>query len=170
MFWQSDIVTTNGRQIDKDNLLPASDDVEADNSHFTFSRKQPTARDWLEWTVFWAELTAPDLYLHRPLGRWVAPSHHKWQWFYNPLDNTMEEFVGETVRVYQPAAGGRRTRNNNVFAHVQLMSGAHPSGLPVSIERRSDGFISRKECGSSFAVCPSQPGEFLEFLRSWGGK
>ena len=32
MFWQSDIVAVNGRQIDKEYLLPAIDNVEAENS------------------------------------------------------------------------------------------------------------------------------------------
>ena len=52
MLWQSDIVTTNVRQIDEEYLFSASDDVEPDSSWFTFDREQPTARDWLEWTVF----------------------------------------------------------------------------------------------------------------------
>ena len=82
----------------------------------------------------------------------------------------MEELVEETVWMYQPVAGGRRTCNNNVFAPAQLVSGVRPLGLPVSIERRPDGTIAQKECGLSFAVGPLQSGEFWEFLRSWGGK
>ena len=45
MFWQSDIVTANVHQIDKGYLLPATDEVEADNSWFIFGRDQPTDKD-----------------------------------------------------------------------------------------------------------------------------
>ena len=38
MFCKSGIVTANGRQTDKEYLLPASDNVEADNSRFTWQR------------------------------------------------------------------------------------------------------------------------------------
>ena len=113
-FWQSDIVTANGRQIDREYLLPVIDGVEAENSRYIFGREQPTTRDWVEWKIFWAKFTTPGLYLHRPLGRWVAPSHREWCWFYNPLDNTVEEVVGETVWIYLPAAVGRRTRNSDI--------------------------------------------------------
>ena len=77
--------------------------------------------------------------------------------------------MGEAVRVYQPAAGSRRTRSSNIFAPAQLMSDASPLGLPVSIMRWPDGSVARRECGLSLAVCPLQPEEFWDFLRSWGG-
>ena len=52
MFWQSDIVTANGHQIDREYFLPVTDGVEADNSQYIFGREQPTTRDWVEWTIF----------------------------------------------------------------------------------------------------------------------
>ena len=76
------------------------------------------------------------------------------------MDNTEEERVGETVRMYLPAVGGQRTRKNNVFAPAQLVAGVSPARLPVSIERQPDGTITWKEWGPSFAVYPLQPGEF----------
>ena len=78
--------------------------------------------------------------------------------------------MGETVQMYQPAAGGRRTHNINVFAPAQLVSGESPLGPPVLVERQSDGTIARKECGPSFVICTLQPEDFWEFLRSWGGE
>ena len=66
MLWQLDIVMANRRHIDKVYLLPALDELEAENSWFIFGREQPIVSNWLEWTVFWALFFVPGLNFHQP--------------------------------------------------------------------------------------------------------
>lgn len=171
MLFLSDIVTANGRQIEKDYLIPTQTNEEASHSRFTFGREQPTPRDWVEWTIFWAQFTDSGLALHRPLGRWVAPSHRIWQWYFDPASNQVEEVVDGVVRYYGPsaAAGTRTTRSNVIYGPLATAAGALPLGLPTTVEHRPDNTVALKECGPPLASCPSQPDEFWQYLRSWGG-
>ena len=71
----------------------------------------------------------------------------------------MEKWEERLFRcIYQPRVDEGR---------AATIVGVSPSGLPVSIECRPDDTIARKECGPSYVICPSQPGEFWEFLQFW---
>ena len=83
----SDVTTANGRKIERSLLNPVT--TEIDRSSYTFPREHPSASDWTEWAIFWAQFAGPDLLLHQPLGEWLHPTHRKWNWFYNEEEDRL---------------------------------------------------------------------------------
>ena len=78
----SDIVSADGKQIDRRFLAPLQEDS-ASISSCNFLEEQPTADDWAAWAEFWGRYTDVGLVLPRTLGAWVAPTYWRWLWFYD---------------------------------------------------------------------------------------
>ncbi len=167
MLFLSDIVSANGRHLQRHLLNPLTSDPPT--SSYTFPRECPTASDWTEWAIFWGHYTSPGLYLRQPLGAWIASSHMAWEWFYNPASDVVEHKEGSTITIYELSQARRRTRSGQVYCAGEERTNAVPSGLPVTVERNPDGSITRKEVGPALAIRPTQPTDFWYFLRTWGG-
>ena len=112
----------------------------------------------------------PGLKLESPLGRWIAPTHRVWEWYYSSASDTVERVVDGGVEYYLPT-GQRRTRGEQFYAKVAThLDGRLPCGLPSSVACQSDGnsvlFLNQ---GPALELNPSQPDSFMQFLRGWGG-
>ena len=166
----SDVATADGRYFDRTLLFPQEEDLSGQRSRFAFGREEPTEEDWRNWGMFWAEYTGAGLSLPRPLGRWLAPSHRIWRWFYDGANDIVEEVTAEGGVAYYHAASARsRTRQGQLYTRIRSDPAGHPSGVPVTAERVEDTTIRCREVGPSLASSPSQPDDFWAFLCSWGG-
>ena len=169
MLFLSDIVTANGRQVERNYLAPVEGTI--NHSRYSFGREEPTTQDWVEWVAFWARETSPGFYLDQPLEAWVAPSHRRWEWFYNRADDIVEQITADGVAYYHPyTAGRRRTRGEQAYCLTYTQANTVPQGNPVSVQLGDEGIIIRGVFGPPLAVSPSQPDDFWLFLRSWGGE
>ena len=77
MLFLLDIVSANGRWVEKLLTLPPTDDTK--RSWFSFPREEPTSVDWVRWLEFWDQFTETGGYLPQPLGQWLAPTHRIWK-------------------------------------------------------------------------------------------
>jgi hypothetical protein len=58
-------------------------------STYEFPREISTRGDWEVWFNFWHKHMATGDKLHVPLGKWLAPTHRIWRWFYSPTNNNL---------------------------------------------------------------------------------
>ena len=158
MLFLSDMVTANGRQIDRQHLLSRGD--EAGKSKYTFPREEPTASDWLELTCFWTRFTHPGLYLMEPLGRWVAPTHRNWLWFYDAAEEILQHVTKYGVDYYHRTSGSRRTRGEKYYEYLRSEIGTRADGRPTSILQLSRTSVRYLGFGPPIATGPSQPEDF----------
>lgn len=149
LIFLSDVVTSDGRNIDPTLLVPPADDTS--HSRFTFPREIPTAADWKEWFNFWTAYTGPSFSLDLPLGRWTAPTHRIIKWFYSAVEDQVEEVDDETVHLYRPVGVQRLTRANFRYKYVRSVT-AKPTGNPVSVSILSDTDIIRHSVGPPLAI------------------
>ncbi len=89
LLFFSDMVSADGRRIEPAFLAPPSS-LNPPRSSFDFQEERPTRRDWATWAGFWARCTDVGHALFIPMGKWLAPSHRQWVWFYNSADNVIE--------------------------------------------------------------------------------
>lgn len=107
----SDIVTANGRRIDR--RLLASTAIPL-RSTYLFPREQPTAADWKIWYDFWQGYTYDGLILWKPLGKWVYPTHNQWTWFYDDIDDLLQGVTNDGVNYYLRCSTRRAVTRLNV--------------------------------------------------------
>ena len=164
----SDMVTASGQQIDRVHLLPQVEELSV--SKYNFPREEPTASDWVDWTCFWTRFTHLGLYLVDPLGRWTAPTHRSWSWFYDAAEEVLQHVTEDGVDYHHKTSGRRRTRGEQCYEFLRSEAGASADGRPASISRLSSTLVRYLGFGPPLASGPSRPEDFWEYLRSWGGQ
>jgi len=169
LLFLSDMVAANGRQIELKFLSPPTDLAPVE-SELSFAEERPTPEDWAEWAAFWGRFTFPGLYLESPLGKWVEPTHRKWDWAYDAANDIVEHRTPDGVDYYSRAGGGR-TRSERIY--VQMASyddGRALAGVPCTVKALDSNSIRFHSFGPSLATSPAKPDDFLSFLTEWGGE
>ncbi len=170
MFFLSDAANAGGRTLDERYLNKPSTDRER-STRLSFGEERPTDSDWSEWQTFWRRFTKQDGTLDRPLGKWIHPSHHIWEWFYDVELDVVERQRPDGVDHYFPLPGLQRTRGNQLYA-LETSHGLDmvATGLLCTVQGFSDGTICLLDHGPPLVTCPSQPDSFFAFLRQWRGE
>ena len=167
MLFLSDIVSANGRFVERALLNPARGDV--DRSTYKFPREIPTDNDWTEWAMFWTRFTHHDLCLHTPLGKWTAPTYRKWEWFFDVANEVVELQTEEGIHYYHKAEGRRRTRTEQTYIFVRSDPEATITGNPATISTIDSTSIRYLGFGPPLAISAAQPDDLWLFLKSYGG-
>ena len=131
MLFLSDITTANGRQINKQHLVPTS--AKLDNSDYEFAREEPTHSDWTAWIVFWTRFTHPGLYLIDPVGEWTAPTHRKWTWFYDTQEGIVEHLTNGGTEYYHLLQSRTHTRGEQIYVKLRTEIGHKSCGSPATV-------------------------------------
>ena len=61
LLFLSDMVSANGRRLEKALTLPPTDEIRC--SRFNFPREELTQDNWIMWLEFWAQITDAGGYL-----------------------------------------------------------------------------------------------------------
>jgi hypothetical protein len=168
MLFLSDIVTADGRNVDRSLLNPVRGEI--NNSIYQFPREMPTDNDWTEWVMFWTRFTHHGLCLHTPMGRWVAPTHRRWRWYYDVANDVVEHLTDYGVDFYHKADSRSRTRSEQTYIRIRSDPSATPSGNPASVTSINETSIRYLGFGPPFAVSAQQPDDFWQYLFTWGGE
>ena len=168
LLYLSDMVSANGRRLEKALTLPPTDDTRC--SRFNFPREEPTDEDWIVWLEFWAQVTDAGGLLRQPLGQWLAPTHRIWHWFYDATTDVVTQVLDDRSNYYHLSATATRTRGGQRYERIQTGPVGPPAGVPVSVTVETTRYIIRHEVGGELATSPTQPDNFWAFLRSWGGE
>jgi hypothetical protein len=73
-------------------------------SKYKFPQEIPAKKDWEVWFNFWHDYTATRDKLHTPLGKWIAPTHRRWIWYYDRSSNDLQQIEDGKVHHYLPAS------------------------------------------------------------------
>eukprot|EP00956_Cyclotella_meneghiniana_P010918 scaffold15270_cov101-Cyclotella_meneghiniana.AAC.2 len=142
------IASADGRRVDPTRALP---DVDySATSAFDWPIERPSAADWRIWQAFLQRLTLPDGTLLRTLGKWLYPSHRKWEWFYDPVSDTITRRLEDRQDLYClcPDDGPSTRQAIDAGETIQRLAAGPPLAVTAS------------ECQESF----------FEFLRTWKGE
>ena len=166
----SDLVSANGRQIERCFLSPPVGDCRH-RSTLKFGQERPTAADWAAWAEFWGRYTLQGLCLVAPLGNWVAPSYRRWEWHYIQDSDAIERAVDGGVEYYAAVRGGR-TRSEARYTRVSLHEdGRQTRGVPCSVTDGPDGrSVVLRNHGPKLVDNTDGASSFMQFLRGWGGE
>jgi hypothetical protein len=69
-------------------------------------QENPTKGDWEVWFNFWHKHTATGDELHIFLGKWLAPTHRIWGWYYSLTRIDHHRIVEGKAQHYLPASVG----------------------------------------------------------------
>jgi hypothetical protein len=132
----SDITKANGRHLDPTRGQPG-----VDYRHFTdypFPREQALQQDWAVWERLWSNYCYADGSLPCSLGKWLHPTHQRWEWFYHPDQDVVVQRVVERFWAYRPCLddGMILTRASNRYVRVgewttQSVQGFQPTTIRV---------------------------------------
>ena len=141
-------------------------------SAYRFPTTKPSKRDWDFWSAFWKKYCLPDGSLPRSLGKWVAPSHKRWEWFHDPITDCLYYDDGKGVDVYHQTGDTTqiRTRRQHCYARTgQRADMPEVTLFPVSVQYLLDGSVARLASGLPLHSEVKKEVTFLEFLEQWGG-
>ncbi len=166
----SDPVSASGRTFDERYLDKPGLDRER-STKFKFGEERPSDNDWREWKRFWRNILRSDGTLVQPLGKWLHPSHHIWEWFYDDALNVVERQRPDGVDHFFPSPGLRRTRGEQLFT-LEASHGLEvvATGVPCTVRTLDDGSVCLLDHGPPLVTGPSQPDSFFEFLKRWRGE
>ena len=108
-------------------------------------------------------------FLINPLGKWLAPTHRRWTWFYDVENEVIDHVTSEGVEYYHLSASRTRTRGERIFARLRLEPGAVAMRVPVLVSPIDSTLVRYLGFGPPLVSGPSQPSDFWEYLRSLGG-
>ena len=165
LIFLSDIVSADGRRIDKRYLAPPTD---TPRSSLHFAEERPCSGDWATWAEFWGRFTHHGGHLHVPLGIWTAKGHRTWEWYYNELSDEVEQVVGDSIFYYARHNVGITTRGGQQYL-LRTTSIATAIGLPCTVKILTDTSIAILDQGPALATEDTAPKQFWDLLRSWGG-
>ncbi len=86
IIFLSDMTTADGRYL---NRFVFDLGGQTSRSKYKFPQENPTRGDWEVWFNFWHKHTATGDKLHTPHGKWLAPTHRIWRWFYSPANSNL---------------------------------------------------------------------------------
>ena len=75
LLFLSNMAMADGRQLDARLFQETGKGLAC--SKYDFPREYPTKEDWKIWSRFWFQNTEPGRILHRTLGDWINPTHHR---------------------------------------------------------------------------------------------
>ena len=104
-----------------------------ESSH-QFPRKHPSRTGWQLWDEFWTSWLGRQCMLPAPLGQWLAPSHQKWGWYYNPSDDILLQEHTRGWTTFHASSFGRVTRGNKQYSPALFENDVQASLLlPASV-------------------------------------
>jgi hypothetical protein len=141
-------------------------------SKYKFPQEISTKKDWEVWFNFWHNYTATRDKLHTPLGKWIAPTHRRWIWYYDRSSNDLQQIKDRKVHHYLPASNHHRTRSTTIYGLIleEDISPTFKRGAPTSFVRFTNTTTNRLNKGAPLAKGPLLPTDFWDFLNTWGGK
>ena len=134
---------------------------------YQFPREEPTDNDWTEWVMFWTRFTHHGLCLHTPMGKWVAPSHRRWKWYYDVANDVVEHLTDDGVDYYHKADTRRRTRSEQTYIRIRSDPSATTLGNPASVACINETSIRYLGFGPPFILSANQPDNFWQYLFTW---
>ena len=102
----ADIATGDGKHICTNYL---SGIRSHNRSSYEWQTEHPCAQDFRCWRKYIPSLLNPLNSLRQPLGRWLAPPHRVWIWFYCPQSDRVFQKVNTQWKVYCRSAYATRT-------------------------------------------------------------
>ena len=142
-------------------------------SKFRFPTNNPSQSDWDNWWEFWRRYCLQDGSLPRTLGKWTSDSHKEWIWFYDSAADMVLRKVEAGAEIYHATGDTSqvRTRRQHVYARTGVLPDLPDCTLlPISVEVCEQGTVMRLASGPPlWNEKVQKPGDFLDFLRSWGG-
>jgi hypothetical protein len=73
-------------------------------SKYKFLQEIPSKKDWEIWFNFWHDYTATGDKLPTSLGKWTAPTHRRWIWYYDHSSDNLQQIEDGKVHNYLPAS------------------------------------------------------------------
>ena len=109
--------------------------------------------------------------LHIPLGKWLAPTHRIWIWYYSPTSNDLYQIKEEKVQHYLPASNHQQTRSATTYTFVweEDITPDFKTGMQTSVVSFSNNNANKLNKGDTLAKGTSLPTDFWDFLETWGG-
>ena len=161
----SDMATAEGRRLDRRRLRAGG----ALASRYQFPRETPSDSDWKEWESFWRRYTYDGLTLWRPLGKWLAPTHRRWEWFHDAAEDQLIRREGEGATIFVRSPAGRVSRSSVRYSRGWHEAISPPRGQPASVDCSFASEATLLSTGPPLASGPSDPTDFWKYLKNWGG-
>jgi hypothetical protein len=162
-----DMTTADGRYLEHLVFNPGG---RVSWSKYKFPRDIPAKKDWEVWFNFGHDYTATGEKLHTPLGKWIAPTHRRWIWYYDRSSNDLQQTKDGKFHHYLPTSNHRQTRLTTTYRLIweEDISPTFKRGAPTSIVRFPNTTINRLNKGAPLAKGPLLPTDFLGFPKHVG--
>ena len=101
--------------------------------------------------------------LSTPLGKWVEPSHRKWEWYYDSKNDTLLRQTEDVARCFvrKESSRGRIWTEGPEVNEVE--------GLPASVRLMDNGDVKMSCTGSKMVESDMVVYETVwDILESWG--
>jgi hypothetical protein len=162
------MTTTYGQYLEQFVFNPGG---QTSRSKYNFPQENPTRGDWEVWFNFWHKHMATGDKLHIPLGKWLAPTHRIWRWFYSPTNEDLHQIKEGKIQHYLPAPNCQQTRLAMTYAFVweEDITPDFKTGLPTSVVSFSNNNFNELNKGDPLTKGTSSPTDFWSFLegKNW---
>ena len=137
---------------------------------YNFPHEEPTADDWRTWYRFWLMNTEPGMTLTKPLGAWINPTHRLWNWRWNTDGDALLQKINDTVNVYMPSGGRRRTRSKARYTKVRTGTAEEFKGNTATVIVEREGEVLLVNSGPEMAKGIDRQEGFWNYVRLHEGE